>query len=140
MHVDCRSINFIPYTAEKIFPILWEAVETLELYNIPVVAITSDGAKPNRRFYHLCSTSKSMSVPYKTTNCFRKDTELYFFCDPPHLLKTARNCFSNSFAHSRSRKMQVLSSRQYKNYVYIHNKVNNFYSYRNVDKRSAGSG
>ena len=30
-----------------------------------------------------------------------------FFCDPPHLLKTARNCFANSYSHSRTRTLWV---------------------------------
>ena len=33
-------------TGEKIFSLAWEAVEALEMYEIPVVSLTSDGAKP----------------------------------------------------------------------------------------------
>ena len=51
----------------------------------------------------------SSKIPHKTNNPFRINKEVYFFCDVPHLLKTARNCFSNSFAHSCSRKMKVYS-------------------------------
>ena len=93
-------------TGEKIFPLVWEVIETMELYDIPVVSLTSDGAKPNRRFYSLCQ-GKSKDLPYKTFNPYREGEDVYFFCDAPHLLKTARNCFSNSFAHSKSRRMQV---------------------------------
>ena len=32
---------------------------------------------------------------------------LYFFVDVPHLLKTVRNCWSNSFGHSYSRALWV---------------------------------
>ena len=92
--------------AEKMFPLVWSVVEALELYDIPAISLTSDGAKPNRRFFHLCQEEKT-AVPYKTANPYKKKTDLFFFCDPPHLLKTARNCFSNSFAHSKSRKMKV---------------------------------
>ena len=88
---------------EKIFPLVWEVIEALELYNIPVVSLTCDGAKSNRRFYRMCMGTELN----KTHNPFRTDNDLYFFCDVPHLLKTARNCFSNSFAHSHSRKMEV---------------------------------
>lgn len=95
-------------TGEKIFPIVWEVTEALELYDIEVVSLTSDGGKPNRRFYRLCQQKmKKGSLPYKTTNPYRAATELYFFCDAPHLLKTTRNCFSNSFSHSKSRRMMV---------------------------------
>ena len=85
---------------------MWEVIEALEMYGIPVVSLTSDGAKPNRRFYKMCQLGPT--VEYKTSNPFRADqAELFFFCDVPHLLKTARNCFSNSFSHSKTRKMQV---------------------------------
>ena len=92
----------------------WEVIEALELFEIPVVSLVSDGAKPNRRFYNLCQVDQQAAagVPYKTTNPFRQDSELYFFCDAPHLLKTTRNCFSNSFAHSQSRKLKVIWLKQ----------------------------
>ena len=93
---------------------MWEVIEALEMYEVPIVSLTSDGAKANRRFYQICAKDyvKKISraegnVPYKTSNPYGSVAELYFFCDVPHLLKTARNCFSNSFAHSHSRKMQV---------------------------------
>lgn len=104
----------IPPVAEM-FPLVWSVVEALELYDIPTVSLTNDGAKPNRRFFHLCQAEKT-AVPYKTDNPYKK-TDLFFFCDPPHLLKTARNCFSNSFAHSKSRKMKVSIIQMY---IYIH--------------------
>lgn len=92
---------------DQIFPVAWEVMEALEMYDIPVISLTSDGAKPNRRFYRMCR-GKDRKLPYKCSNPYSSsNTELYFFCDTPHLLKTARNCFSNSFAHSQSRKMQV---------------------------------
>ena len=95
-------------TGKKIFPIVWEVTEALELYDVEVVSLTSDGGKPNRRFYRLCQEKmKKGSLPYKTTNPYRAETQMYFFCDVPHLLKTVRNCFSNSFSHSKSRRMMV---------------------------------
>ncbi len=85
-------------SGEQIFPLVWDVVKSLELYDIPVVSLTSDGAKPNRRFYRMCQDSeKRVGVPRRTTNPYRVDSELFFFCDAPHLVKTARNCFSNSF-------------------------------------------
>ena len=59
----------------------WEVVEALELFNIPVVSITGDGAKSNRRFYKICQTNKKTSVPYKSINPFQKNRDLYFFSD-----------------------------------------------------------
>jgi len=96
------------------FPLVWSVVEALQLYDSPGVSLTNDGAKPNRRFFHLFQEEKTV-VPYKTDNPYKKKTD-FFFCDPPHLLKTARNCFSNSFAHSKSRKMVSIIQM----YIYIH--------------------
>ena len=107
-------MHFSPHNThagEKIFPLVWEVIEPLELFEIPVVSLTSDGAKPNLRFYRLCQQKpkgERSGVPYKTSNPYREE-ELFFICNAPHLLKTARNCFSNSFAHSESRTMQVIS-------------------------------
>jgi len=86
---------------------VWDVIEALELYNIPIVSLTSDGAKQNRRFYRMCQRK---GVQYKCTNPYTtSNIELYFFCDVTHLLKTARNCFRNSFFHSQSKKMQVMT-------------------------------
>jgi len=57
-------------------------------------------------FFALCQLQPS-KLPYKSPNPLHQNSDLFFFCDPPHLLKTARNCFSNSFAHSKSRKLMV---------------------------------
>ena len=81
------------------------------MFNIPGVSLTSDGAKANRRFYQLCQEQQDgqpTTVPYKTSNPFCEEEQLFFFCDALHLLKTARNCFSNYFSHSKSRQMQVM--------------------------------
>ena len=90
-------------SGEKLYAPAWEVVEALEFSGLPVVSLTSDGASPNRRFYKLCNIQNKT---YKTRNPFA-DRDLYFFCDPPHLLKTARNCLSNSGAHSHTRNLMV---------------------------------
>ena len=47
-------------------------------------------------------------VVYKTPNPFSDDNrDVYFMSDVPHLIKTVRNCWSNSFAHSNSRALWV---------------------------------
>lgn len=92
---------------EKLFPIIWEAIEALELNALHVLSITSDGASANRKFYRLCAEKEACSVPYKVQNPYRSSESIYLFCDVPHLLKTARNCFSNSFSHSKSRRLMV---------------------------------
>ena len=93
-------------SGEKLYPVVMEVVEALELSNVAVVAVTSDGASPNRMFYKLCRLPTGLKVPYKTRNPYA-DREIFFFCDPPHLMKTARNCFSNSHSHANTRALQV---------------------------------
>ena len=93
-------------SGEKLYAPVWEVVEALEFSGLPVLSLTSDGASPNRRSYRLCSIKDKT---HKTRNPFA-DRNLYFFCDPPHLLKTARNCLSNSGAHSKSRNLVVSES------------------------------
>ncbi len=50
------------HAAEKMFPMAWDVIETLELYELPVTFLTSDGAQQNRRFY---TASASLRV-YRT--------------------------------------------------------------------------
>ena len=108
MYLDCMHgstdlsvfITMSLFTGEKLYPVVWEVIQSLELYGIEVISLTSDGAKPNRRFYSLCQ-QESTDTPFKTTNPYSSanplhgSSNLFLFCDPPHLLKTTRNCFSH---------------------------------------------
>ena len=100
-------------SADLIFPLVWEAVQKLEAAGFNVVAITSDGASANRKFYHMhlsptTVTTEDSTVVYKTKSPYAdEDRDIYFFSDVPHLVKTIRNCWSNSFAHSNSRALWV---------------------------------
>lgn len=103
----CFTIAMYPsgsITGDKLYPIVWEVIESLEMNLLPVISVTSDGASSNRRFYKLC---KDGGANHKTRNPFDPNRHIYFFCDAPHLLKTARNCFSNSHCHSKTRKLEV---------------------------------
>lgn len=94
-------------TSDQLFPILWKAVELLEIdVGLKVLFITSDGASPNRRFIRLHNTNDQQGIVYKAENLFAEDERsIYFISDPPHLLKTARNCFANSYSHKKTRKL-----------------------------------
>ena len=94
---------------EEIFPLAWDVIQKLETHGFKVRCITSDGASPNRKFYHMHRLPGSTDTPiFSTPNPYSEDKrKLYFVCDVPHLLKTTRNCFSNSFAHSKTRCLQV---------------------------------
>lgn len=79
-----------------LFPLLWEVIERLTRNGFRVFAVTCDGATCNRRLIKLHSKTRKDLV-YKTRNVYSTNEEfIYFFSDPPHLLKTIRNCFASS--------------------------------------------
>ena len=84
-------------TADILHPIIWEAVRQIESIGVKVISITADGASSNRRFFRMHQTSPS-SLTYKTRNPYAEDGKrwIYFVSDPPHLIKTTRNCLSHS--------------------------------------------
>ena len=84
-------------TADVLFPIVWEAIRQLESIGCKVICVTADGASPNRKFFRL--HGKEGDLIYKTKNPFadpKDERFLFFISDPPHLIKTTRNCWSHS--------------------------------------------
>ena len=99
------GINF-PYatfptqnlTGGQLIPILTEATFRLERCGFKVMAQTLDGFSVNRRYFSLMGINVSgVNVHYKTPNmCSEDSRNIFFFSDPPHLIKTTRNCFQNA--------------------------------------------
>ena len=92
--------------ADLIFLLAWEAVRNLEESGFKVMVMVCDGASSNRMFFRMhCTQSRKEEVTYKTKNPDGRD--IYFTCmsDVPHLhvIKTTRNCWSNSFGHNHTR-------------------------------------
>ncbi len=84
----CSSI-----CAYQLYDLFWEAVERLERCGFKVLACTCDGLSANRTFISLHGTIDSVS---KTVNPHAEDTRyMYFILDPPHLMKTTRNCWAS---------------------------------------------
>ena len=75
---------------------VWEAVSRLERQGFRVLALTCDGASTNRKLWKIHSNGEEMT--YKVNNIFAPEgvRPLFFISDPPHLLKTIRNCWWNS--------------------------------------------
>lgn len=87
----CSSLS-----GDQLFNPVWEAVSRLEMLGFQVLALTCDGASPNRRLWKLHSKDDS-KMTYKVPNPYASDSRhLYFISDPPHLLKTIRNSWFNS--------------------------------------------
>lgn len=89
------NINF-PYAqfpiasakAEDVFPLLWRMIGRLELNGLQVLRVTGDGASVNRKLFRMNSKDNE-KITHKTTNCYIDEVQdLFFFSDPPHLLKT----------------------------------------------------
>ena len=94
-------------SGEVIFPIVWHCIEHLEMIGFKVLAVVCDGASPNRKFFKMHGTC-SDKLTYKVKNIYADgDRPIFFISDVPHLLKTTRNSWANSYAHSNSRKLWV---------------------------------
>ena len=86
----CASLS-----GDQMMDPVWQAISRLERLGFNVLALTCDGASPNRRLWKLHSAGKDMV--YKVPNPYASDSRfLYFISDPPHLLKTIRNSWCNS--------------------------------------------
>lgn len=89
----CSSV-----TGDQLFNPFWEAVMRLERCGFMVLVATADGASPNRMF--MCIHCEGDTFPYKVLNPFASTKRyIHFISDPPHLLKTVRNCWSSTKRH-----------------------------------------
>ena len=86
---------------------MYEAIEHLETIGFKVIALTGDGASPNRKFFKLHSV-KGEELTFKYRNPYAKEERyIYFISDVPHLMKTTRNCWSHSFWNGNKRTLWV---------------------------------
>jgi len=64
------------------------------MFDIQVLGATFDGASVNRRLVKLHDTSEKLI--YRVSNIHAPDGRyLFFFSDPPHLIKTTQNCWTS---------------------------------------------
>ena len=84
-------------SSDEVFDPFWEAVSRLERLGLKVMGLCCDGLAANRRFFSLHSDK---AKPYKVVNPYAEESRsLYFFSDPPHLIKTVRNAWANPKRH-----------------------------------------
>ena len=80
----------------ELYDMFWETVERLERIGFCVLGCTCDGLSVNRRFFKLHGNGSSKFV-YKVLNPYSsEERSLFFFSDPPHLIKTVRNSWSSN--------------------------------------------
>jgi len=73
---------------------LWDCVYRLENCGFKVVFVTADGASVNRALFR--KHDSSSKLVHKVPNKYSSDGQyIFFFSDPPHRLKTARNCWAS---------------------------------------------
>lgn len=111
----CSALKF-PYaqfpvaiktaSGDTLHPIVWKCVERLEMLGLKVLTMVSDGASCNRKFYGM--HKKGTGISHKMANVYAdKERPIFLISDVPHLLKTARNSWANSHAHSNIRHLWV---------------------------------
>eukprot|EP00731_Ephydatia_muelleri_P018846 Em0011g886a len=80
-------------TGDQLIDPIWSAVARLERCGFNVLGITADGASSNRRFFKI--HEKQSHLDTKIVNPHAPERSIFFFSDPPHLIKTVRNCWLN---------------------------------------------
>ena len=90
IQLPCNSLS-----GDQLYHPFWEAVGRIELCGLKVLALTGDGLAANRKFFKLHNLD-GKSIVYKTANPYANDRQLFFFSDPPHLIKTVRNGWANN--------------------------------------------
>ena len=89
-------------TSTQLFLLIWKAIGICELNGIKVIGLTCDAASHNRKMFKMHSFMAAeedqvdVDVTYRTRNRFSVDRFIYFISDPPHLIKTMRNCLYSS--------------------------------------------
>ena len=85
---------------DQMFHIFWKAVSRLQRYGFRVMGLTCDGLAANRQLIRLHGPKNTKELVYKTINPYSMESQsLFFLIDPPHLLKTTRNCFASKHRH-----------------------------------------
>ena len=103
-------------TGEQMVPIFYEAMMRVERCGFKVTFITLDGNSVNRKYIDIVGSNTTL-VKHKFNNPLSFDKrEIYLFSDPPHLLKTARNCLSNP---KRNMKVIIINF----NYYHKHSQI-----------------
>ena len=85
-------------TKEQLYSRTWQVIRACEGAGVKILAVVCDGSSTNRAFIamHTPATETANGVVFDTVNMCSLDRKIFFISDPPHLLKTIRNCFAKS--------------------------------------------
>lgn len=92
---------------EQLYDRTWKVIRACEEEGVKILAVICDGSSVNRAFFkmHTPATKCASNVVFDTVNLCALDRKLFFISDPPHLIKTIRNCFAKSGTHSKSTRL-----------------------------------
>ena len=81
-------------SGDMLYKPLWDCIFRLERCGLKVLFITADGASTNQFLFKMHDTSEPLL--YKVKNRYASECrDAFFFSDPPHLIKTTRNCWAS---------------------------------------------
>lgn len=85
-------------TGEQLVPLIYEAILRIEQCGLKVSCLTMDGNSINRKLFKLIGNRKTNGITHKLRSPFslNEEQEIFLFSDPPHLIKTARNCLAST--------------------------------------------
>ncbi|KAK3932248.1 Transposable element P transposase [Frankliniella fusca] len=95
-------------TAFQLYTRAWDVIYSVEEAGAKVLTAIFDGASVNRKFINMHVNAGSTNFVHVAENTAASESRpLYFMLDPPHILKTFRNCFANSNCHRNSRALCI---------------------------------
>ncbi|KAK3924130.1 DNA transposase [Frankliniella fusca] len=108
-----KNIRFVPavfstddLSAAQLYMKTWDIIYAVEEAGAKVLTVIFDGASMNKKFISMNFNASGKDLGYQTINTASGDSrKLFFIFDPPHLIKTFRNCLANSYSHRLSRKL-----------------------------------
>ena len=87
---------------------LFDGIPSVQGTGYKVISLTGDKGSCNTKFFRLHNKIAKSEVTYKVPNPYTSEKrDIYFISDVPHLIKTVRNCWSNSFCHNQARALWV---------------------------------
>ena len=69
---------------------VWEAIAALQSCGMIVICLIADGLSTNRKMFEQMRNLDN--CPHQCVNIYNPEIPLFLIVDPPHLLKTTRNC------------------------------------------------
>ena len=85
--------------ADQMLPLMLEATLRLENMGLKVLAHTFDDLSTNKRYIRLVTKTAGLAK-HRIKNPFAEDDrDIFFSVDPPHLVKTTRNCLQIKRRH-----------------------------------------